>query len=195
MLRTHSVFDVSLTPADARAVFLLAQASDQYLLEGLKRLCEMTIAQSLTPESVVATFELSEAYSAPQLGKCCVLFALEHYDELVRTVSRETPAVWGASDTCFRQSSITVGLARSAQQARLLSSLYDPVLRTLIRGAPLRTLHLQQLLLRRTSSGCCPLLPAAAAGAHDVQRNDAAYGAPAAHVAAGGRQQGSSRWL
>lgn len=62
----------------------LLQASDQYLLEGLKRLCEMCIAQSLAVETLFHTFELSEAYSAPQLAKRCVLFALEHYNDVVQ---------------------------------------------------------------------------------------------------------------
>ena len=45
----------------------LLQASDQYLLEGLKRLCEMCIAQSLGVDTLAPTFELSEAFSAPQV--------------------------------------------------------------------------------------------------------------------------------
>jgi len=49
----------------------LLQASDQYLLEGLKRLCEAAIAVSLTPETLEEVFTLSEAFSAPQLGKRC----------------------------------------------------------------------------------------------------------------------------
>ena len=59
------------------------QASDQYLLDGLKRLCETTIAQGLTADNVFCTFELSEAFTAPQLGKRCALFALEHYTDVV----------------------------------------------------------------------------------------------------------------
>lgn len=62
------------------------QASDQYLLEGLKRLCEHAIAQSLDIENVLHTFDMSEAYSAPQLGKRCILFCLEHYDEILPLV-------------------------------------------------------------------------------------------------------------
>ena len=31
----------------------------------------------------MSTFELSEAFSAPQLAKRCVLFVLEQYDEFV----------------------------------------------------------------------------------------------------------------
>ena len=58
------------------------QASDQYLLEGLKRLCEMSLAQSLTPENLTHTFDLSEAYSAPQLAKRCALSFLEHYEQV-----------------------------------------------------------------------------------------------------------------
>lgn len=61
----------------------LLRASDQYLLEGLKRLCEMRIAQGLALETLIPTFELSEAFSAPQLAKRCVLFVLEHYDEFL----------------------------------------------------------------------------------------------------------------
>mmetsp|Transcript_28271 Transcript_28271/g.76355 ORF Transcript_28271/g.76355 Transcript_28271/m.76355 type:complete len:682 (-) Transcript_28271:731-2776(-) len=59
----------------------LLQASDQYLLEGLKRLCEMRIAQALHITNLSHTFDLSESYSAPQLAKRCVLFTLEHFQE------------------------------------------------------------------------------------------------------------------
>ncbi|GAX73566.1 hypothetical protein CEUSTIGMA_g1017.t1 [Chlamydomonas eustigma] len=69
---------VEVQPSIANA---LLQASDQYLLDGLKRLCEMCIAQGLTLSNVIETFELSEAYSAPQLAKRCVLFVLESYDD------------------------------------------------------------------------------------------------------------------
>ncbi len=65
---------------------LCPQASDQYLLEGLKRLCENSIAQSLTVDSVMGTFEYSEQFSAPQLGRRCLLFVLEHYDEVRTTI-------------------------------------------------------------------------------------------------------------
>lgn len=49
-------------------------------LEGLKRLCEASLAGSLTVAGLRSTYELSEAFSAPQLGRRCVLFALEKYD-------------------------------------------------------------------------------------------------------------------
>jgi hypothetical protein len=71
---------VEVQPSIANA---LLQASDQYLLDGLKRLCEMCIAQGLTLLNVIQTFELSEAYSAPQLAKRCVLFVLESYDDFM----------------------------------------------------------------------------------------------------------------
>jgi hypothetical protein len=54
----------------------LLQASDMYLLEGLKRLCENAIATSLTADSVIATFEYSEQFSAPALGRRCLLYVL-----------------------------------------------------------------------------------------------------------------------
>ena len=55
----------------------------QYLLDGLKGLCEMCIAKGLTLENTVRVFELSEAFSAPQLAKRCVLYVLEQYDDFV----------------------------------------------------------------------------------------------------------------
>ncbi|KAG1679847.1 hypothetical protein FOA52_012761 [Chlamydomonas sp. UWO 241] len=68
----------------------LLQASDQYLLDGLKQLCEMRIAKDLTLDNLAPTFELSEAFSAPQLAKRCVLFVLEHYDEFVSLHGKDT---------------------------------------------------------------------------------------------------------
>mmetsp|Transcript_4496 Transcript_4496/g.9672 ORF Transcript_4496/g.9672 Transcript_4496/m.9672 type:complete len:723 (-) Transcript_4496:189-2357(-) len=64
----------------------LLQASDQYLLEGLKRLCEITIAQGLSIDTVLHTFTLSEAFTAPQLAKRCVLFALEHFEQFTEHI-------------------------------------------------------------------------------------------------------------
>lgn len=57
----------------------LLQAADQYMLEGLKRLCEVAIARTLTVDSLPAAQELAENYDAPQLGKACALYALEHF--------------------------------------------------------------------------------------------------------------------
>lgn len=80
MMRYIYTGHVEVTPDIANE---LLQASDQYLLEGLKRQCEMSLAQHLTVQNVVGMFEASEAFSAPQLGMRCVLFTLEHYDEIV----------------------------------------------------------------------------------------------------------------
>ncbi|KAL4558773.1 hypothetical protein LXL04_036975 [Taraxacum kok-saghyz] len=60
----------------------LLRAADQYLLEGLKRLCEYTIAQDITVEKVEVMYELSEAFNAVSLKNACILFILEHFDEL-----------------------------------------------------------------------------------------------------------------
>ncbi|EFJ47093.1 hypothetical protein VOLCADRAFT_61760 [Volvox carteri f. nagariensis] len=79
MMRFVYTGQLDVTPDIA---FELLQASDQYLLEGLKRLCENSIAQSLTVESVMSTFEYSEQFSAPQLGRRCLLFILEMYDDV-----------------------------------------------------------------------------------------------------------------
>lgn len=58
----------------------LLQAADQYMLEGLKRLCEASICSSLSVESLANTYALAENFNAPQLARRCVLYALEHYE-------------------------------------------------------------------------------------------------------------------
>ncbi|KAI5423501.1 ARM REPEAT PROTEIN INTERACTING WITH ABF2 isoform X2 [Lathyrus oleraceus] len=63
----------------------LLRAADQYLLEGLKRLCEYTIAQDVSLESVSNMYELSEAFNAISLRHTCILFILEHFDKLSAT--------------------------------------------------------------------------------------------------------------
>lgn len=56
------------------------QAADQYMLEGLKRLCEQAIGNSLTTTSLEGMWELSEQFNAPALGQQCVVFALQNYE-------------------------------------------------------------------------------------------------------------------
>ncbi|KAI3506760.1 hypothetical protein L1887_21324 [Cichorium endivia] len=60
----------------------LLRAADQYLLEGLKRLCEYTIAQDITVDKVALMYDLSEAFNAVSLKNACILFILEHFDKL-----------------------------------------------------------------------------------------------------------------
>ncbi|KAG8370723.1 hypothetical protein BUALT_Bualt13G0013000 [Buddleja alternifolia] len=60
----------------------LLRAADQYLLEGLKRLCEYAIAQDISVENVSLMFELSEAFNALSLRHHCILFILDKYDKL-----------------------------------------------------------------------------------------------------------------
>ncbi|KAL9232841.1 hypothetical protein vseg_007905 [Gypsophila vaccaria] len=60
----------------------LLRAADQYLLEGLKRLCEYTIAQDVSLDNVSLMYEISEALHAVSLRQACILFILEQYDKL-----------------------------------------------------------------------------------------------------------------
>ncbi|KAM7521593.1 hypothetical protein LguiA_011495 [Lonicera macranthoides] len=60
----------------------LLRAADQYLLEGLKRLCEYAIAQDITMENVSLMYELSDAFNAMSLRHACILFVLEKFDKL-----------------------------------------------------------------------------------------------------------------
>lgn len=74
----------------------LLQAADQYMLEPLKRLCEAAIAADLAGDTLALVYDLSENFNAPQLGRHCMLFALEHYEELVRcpALVQPCPAKW-----------------------------------------------------------------------------------------------------
>ncbi|XP_070666582.1 ARM REPEAT PROTEIN INTERACTING WITH ABF2 isoform X2 [Malus domestica] len=60
----------------------LLRAADQYLLEGLKRLCEYTIAQDISLENVSNMYELSEAFHGMSLRHTCILFILEQFEKL-----------------------------------------------------------------------------------------------------------------
>ncbi|XP_010277774.1 PREDICTED: ARM REPEAT PROTEIN INTERACTING WITH ABF2-like isoform X2 [Nelumbo nucifera] len=60
----------------------LLRAADQYLLEGLKRLCEYAIGQDISLENVSSMYELSEAFHAMSLRHTCILFILEQFDKL-----------------------------------------------------------------------------------------------------------------
>ncbi|CAM8986102.1 unnamed protein product [Rhodiola kirilowii] len=60
----------------------LLRAADQYLLEGLKRLCEYTIAQDISIDNVASMYELSEAFNATSLRHTCILYILEQHDKL-----------------------------------------------------------------------------------------------------------------
>ncbi|KAI7755493.1 hypothetical protein M8C21_031667 [Ambrosia artemisiifolia] len=66
----------------SRVAHDLLKASDQYLLEGLKRLCEYTIAQDITADNVELMYDLSEAFNAVSLRNACILFVLEHFHQL-----------------------------------------------------------------------------------------------------------------
>ncbi|KMT06143.1 hypothetical protein BVRB_7g163130 [Beta vulgaris subsp. vulgaris] len=60
----------------------LLRAADQYLLDGLKRLCEYAIAQDISVENVMLMYDLSEAYNATSLRHSCILYILEQFDGL-----------------------------------------------------------------------------------------------------------------
>ncbi|XVF80017.1 hypothetical protein PTKIN_Ptkin15bG0036500 [Pterospermum kingtungense] len=51
----------------------LLRAADQYLLEGLKQLCEYSIAQDRSLENISSMYELSEAFHAISLRHTCIL--------------------------------------------------------------------------------------------------------------------------
>jgi HEAT repeat protein len=86
MMRCIYTGKVEVTPDIAQE---LLRAADQYLLEGLKRLCETAIAEGLTIDNLMPVYDLAETYHAQALGHACVLYALKHYAEFV--AQHDTP--------------------------------------------------------------------------------------------------------
>ncbi|KAG6497181.1 hypothetical protein ZIOFF_045070 [Zingiber officinale] len=60
----------------------LLRAADQYLLKGLKRLCEYIIKQDVNIDNVSSMYELSETCNAISLRQTCILFILEQFEKL-----------------------------------------------------------------------------------------------------------------
>ncbi|KAL1351496.1 hypothetical protein HN51_015417 [Arachis hypogaea] len=60
----------------------LLKAADQYLLEGLKRLCENTISQDITAENVALMYQMSDTFNATSLKHACIMFVLDQFDKL-----------------------------------------------------------------------------------------------------------------
>jgi HEAT repeat protein len=79
MMRCVYTGSVDVEPALAED---LLRAADQYMLEPLKRLCEASLASTLTVATLQATHDLAEAFAAPSLARRCVLHALERYDDV-----------------------------------------------------------------------------------------------------------------
>ncbi|PWA58121.1 ARM repeat protein interacting with ABF2 [Artemisia annua] len=60
----------------------LLKAADQYLLDGLKRLCEYTMARDIKADNLALMYDLSETYNAVSLRNACILFVLDQFDKL-----------------------------------------------------------------------------------------------------------------
>ncbi|KAI3979726.1 hypothetical protein MKX01_013821 [Papaver californicum] len=79
----------------------LLRAAHQYLLEGLKHLCENTIAQHISLDNVSSMYELSEAFNPLSLRHLCILFILQHFEKWIKRpgsfhlIKRAVPEVCG----------------------------------------------------------------------------------------------------
>ncbi|GKE18972.1 ARM repeat protein interacting with ABF2 [Tanacetum coccineum] len=60
----------------------LLKAADQYLLDGLKRLCEYTMARDINADNLALMYDLSETYNVASLRNACILFVLKQFDKL-----------------------------------------------------------------------------------------------------------------
>ncbi|XP_058748626.1 ARM REPEAT PROTEIN INTERACTING WITH ABF2-like isoform X1 [Vicia villosa] len=60
----------------------LLKAADQYLLDGLKRICESVISKDISVENVSLMYVMSDTYNATTLKYSCILFILEQFDNL-----------------------------------------------------------------------------------------------------------------
>ena len=72
---------VDVTPDIAQE---LLRAADQYLLTGLKRLCEAAIGAGINSENLLSVFELAETYHADGLAHACCIYALRNRGEYVK---------------------------------------------------------------------------------------------------------------
>lgn len=79
MMRCMYTGSVQVEPGIAQE---LLEAADQYMVDHLKKLCEEAIAQQLSPENVLAAFDLAEAYDAPELATACAMYCLEGHASL-----------------------------------------------------------------------------------------------------------------
>ncbi|KAM1001479.1 hypothetical protein ACFX15_007654 [Malus domestica] len=96
----------------------LLRAADQYLLEGLKRLCEHAIAQDICVENLSLMFELSEAFNAMSLQQACILFLLEQFEELVEKPWYPTLVDRVIPDICtFFTNALKMPIEATSQQA------------------------------------------------------------------------------
>ena len=94
------------------------QAADQYMLEGLKRLCEQAIGNSLTTHSLEGMWELSEQFNAPALGHQCVIFALQNY-EVITAERGGIAASFQVRFICPRLLALRPGRASCVRQLHL----------------------------------------------------------------------------
>ena len=62
----------------------LLRAADQYMLDGLKQLCEQALERKLRVDSLFGIVDTSEKFNAQQLTRKCTLFALAHHAELIK---------------------------------------------------------------------------------------------------------------
>ncbi|XP_058742311.1 ARM REPEAT PROTEIN INTERACTING WITH ABF2-like [Vicia villosa] len=60
----------------------LLKAADQYLLDGLKRICESVIYEDISVENVSVMYVMSDTYNATSLKYSCILFILKHFDNV-----------------------------------------------------------------------------------------------------------------
>lgn len=79
----------------------LLEASDQYMLETLKRLCERAIGEQLSPDNVSAAYDLGEAYNAPELTRKCAVYVLDHHPEMLDMFAGEFPMVPGRQTSAY----------------------------------------------------------------------------------------------
>ncbi|TQD85947.1 hypothetical protein C1H46_028493 [Malus baccata] len=117
----------------------LLRAADQYLLEGLKRLCEHAIAQDICVENLSLMFELSEAFNAMSLQQACILFLLEQFEELVEKPCDGGP-VPKKSKLIARRNNPKQALYCDPHEATKVQDNSQPTITRGVRGATFTTI-------------------------------------------------------
>lgn len=76
------IYTSKLMKLDKKDLITMLRISDQYLVEHLKRLCELQLSSVIETRDVNQLYEESEKYNAPELKKSCIHFVAKYYETL-----------------------------------------------------------------------------------------------------------------
>lgn len=76
------IYTSKLVKLEKKELIKMLNISDQYMMEHLKRLCELQLGSLIETKDVNYLFEVSEKYNAPELKRFCINFVAKYYETL-----------------------------------------------------------------------------------------------------------------